>query len=215
MNIPSLIKEAHDNAIERGFYDCSECDGTCERQPKTKHEMTLTAVPCEACNITGINPNRNIGEFLMLIVSELGGALEAHRNNRFADKEAFNDILKLIKGGSKLGLVAHYPQIKNTFEDEIADVFIRLFDLCGYLKIQNVYFEEPICKEMDNIGEMLLYVCKEITNYQFTTNNRIWMAFCLSSVYNICLKLNIPIEKHIKAKMVYNRTRPRKHGKEC
>lgn len=100
---------------------------------------------------------RNTGELLMLIVSELGEALEAHRYNRFVDvKKVVNNPLNSFD----------FPQwkfnfeacIKDTFEDEIADVFIRLFDLCGYLEID--------------------------------------------------------IEKHISAKMAYNKTRPQKHGKE-
>ena len=49
---------------------------------------------------------RNTGEMLMLIVTELSEAMEAHR---LKDKEGFNE--------------------------EIADTFIRLFDLCGGLKI--------------------------------------------------------------------------------
>jgi NTP pyrophosphatase (non-canonical NTP hydrolase) len=54
---------------------------------------------------------RNIGELLMLIVSELGEALEAHRKNQ-------------------TGMMQ-----KDTFEDELADVFIRLFDMCAGLGI--------------------------------------------------------------------------------
>ncbi|MBU3758374.1 MAG: hypothetical protein FGM27_00365 [Candidatus Omnitrophica bacterium] len=54
---------------------------------------------------------RNVGEMLMLIVSELGEAVEAHRMNR-------------------RGLLT-----KDTFEDELADTAIRLFDLCGGLGI--------------------------------------------------------------------------------
>ncbi len=49
---------------------------------------------------------RNIGEALMLIVTELAEAMEAHR-----------------------------VQDKENFKEEIADAFIRLFDLCGGLKI--------------------------------------------------------------------------------
>ncbi len=49
---------------------------------------------------------RNVGEMLMLIVTELSEAMEAHRTR---DKANFNE--------------------------EIADAFIRLFDLCGGLKI--------------------------------------------------------------------------------
>ena len=54
---------------------------------------------------------RNVGEALMLIVSELGEAIEAHR-------------------GGKFGILQ-----KDTFEDELADTAIRLFDLCGGLGI--------------------------------------------------------------------------------
>jgi len=49
---------------------------------------------------------RNIGEMLMLVVTELSEAMEAHRT-----------------------------QDKANFNEEIADTFIRLFDLCGGMKI--------------------------------------------------------------------------------
>ena len=49
---------------------------------------------------------RNIGEALMLIVTELAEAMEAHR-----------------------------LQDQENFTEEIADTFIRLLDLCGGLKI--------------------------------------------------------------------------------
>jgi len=47
----------------------------------------------------------------MLVVSELGEAIEAHRTGSFGIGQ------------------------KDTFEDEIADAIIRLFDLCGGLGI--------------------------------------------------------------------------------
>ena len=49
---------------------------------------------------------RNIGEALMLIVTELAEAMEAHR-----------------------------VQDHDNFREEIADAFIRLLDLCGGLKL--------------------------------------------------------------------------------
>lgn len=49
---------------------------------------------------------RNIGEALMLIVTELSEAMEAHR-----------------------------VQDHENFKEELADTFIRLFDLCGGLNI--------------------------------------------------------------------------------
>ena len=49
---------------------------------------------------------RNIGEALMLIVTEIAEAMEAHRK-----------------------------QDHENFREELADTFIRLFDLCGGMKI--------------------------------------------------------------------------------
>ena len=79
---------------------------------------------------------REIGTLLMLIVSELSEALEADRKNRHADFEAYE--IKLNSEPNRVfvkqpSLFQEY--IKDTFEDEIADAMIRLFDLCGYLNI--------------------------------------------------------------------------------
>lgn len=205
MDIKEVMKMAHENAVDKGFYDCGECIGDGKEGIYGK---------CHKCNGTGIDPNKNIGELLMLIVSELGEALEAHRNNRFANKEAFSDIIKLIEGNSKLGLVAHYPQIKDTFEDEIADVFIRLFDLCGYLGIEPVLPTTAIMPEIKNMGESILFITRTIVD---TNYSELSLLSAISDSVQLleyfCSDLNIPIKKHIAAKMEYNKTRPHKHGK--
>lgn len=58
---------------------------------------------------TGERLNRNIGELLMLSVSELAEAMEGHRKNLADDK---------------------LPRY-NMFDVEIVDTFIRLFDIAG------------------------------------------------------------------------------------
>ncbi len=60
---------------------------------------------------------RNIGEALMLIVTELAEAMESHR-----------------------------VQDDANFKEELADTFIRLFDLCGGLKVD---IEEEIAKKTE------------------------------------------------------------------
>lgn len=67
-----------------------------------------------------------IGTLLMLIVSELGEALEADRKDMHT-KRKVSDLEEFAS------------EIKDTFEDEIADTIIRLFDLCGYLDIDIEY----------------------------------------------------------------------------
>ncbi|QBQ40314.1 nucleoside triphosphate pyrophosphohydrolase family protein [Sphingobacterium psychroaquaticum] len=108
----------------------------------------------------------NIGEALMLITSELGEALEADRKGRHVKFEEFEQALE--RAGyclEEFGVDHHYrlvsqiflDLVKDTFEDEITDAMIRLFDLAGAMEID--------------------------------------------------------IEQHIWTKLMYNRGRPRLHGK--
>ncbi|MCK4816878.1 hypothetical protein KA005_14000, partial [bacterium] len=90
MNIPKLIKEAHDIAIEREFYDCPECDdGKTIRFACYAGDHTEIIEDCDNCDGTDIDPNKNIGELLMLIVADLGKALEVHQCGRFADWKGY------------------------------------------------------------------------------------------------------------------------------
>jgi NTP pyrophosphatase (non-canonical NTP hydrolase) len=105
-----LIKKAHEMAKEKGFWETE----------------------------------RNVSELLMLIVSELAEALEALRKDHYASRAAVNDLhsdieinkyedeFNIMSGPWKAGFEAN---VKSSFEDEIADVAIRLFDLCGGLDI--------------------------------------------------------------------------------
>ena len=74
---------------------------------------------------------REIGTLLMLVVSELAEALEADRKNMHSDFDTFD---KMNRNEVQFNQ-AFYANIKDSFEDEIADTFIRLFDLVGFLGI--------------------------------------------------------------------------------
>lgn len=100
-----LIEKAHSVAKEKGFWD----------------------------------EERNVPEMLMLVVSELSEALEALRKDKWCDPLATAVLAKDLKNWHE---VLNEPwksgfekAVKSSFEDEIADVAIRLFDLCGGLKI--------------------------------------------------------------------------------
>jgi NTP pyrophosphatase (non-canonical NTP hydrolase) len=105
-----LIKRAHGTAKEKGFWDTP----------------------------------RNVSEMLMLVVSELAEAQEALRKDHYANQEVVNSLaqdLELDKTDEEFLLKTlvwkgkFEDNIKSTFQDEIADVAIRLFDLCGGLDI--------------------------------------------------------------------------------
>ncbi len=100
--INELSQQIHANAKSKGFFD----------EPK------------------------NIGEMLCLIHSEVSEALEADRKGHDATLVGFdNDMEGWPEDYSQ------YPQrfkntfeqcIKNSFEDELADVMIRVLDLAAY-----------------------------------------------------------------------------------
>lgn len=70
---------------------------------------------------------KNIGEILALIHSEVSEALECHRKGKFC---------KFSKSGIEvMNKEVFENNVKDTFEDEIADVMIRTMDLAGYLDI--------------------------------------------------------------------------------
>lgn len=68
---------------------------------------------------------RNTGETLMLIVTELAEALEAHRKGMTAMPPMD------IPEGATVSKEDFERFYKDTYEDEIADALIRIFDLCG------------------------------------------------------------------------------------
>ena len=84
---------------------------------------------------------KNIGELLMLIVSELGEALDAHRKDKMfnpGNSIELNTILKRYADGIPAdgeGRIFFLDYVKDTLEDELADAVLRIVDLCGQLNI--------------------------------------------------------------------------------
>lgn len=109
MKINETIQNVHSNAKNKGFWD----------------------------------EKRNVGELLMLITSELGEALEAHKKNKFFDNNKKEIITSTYIKSNDIDnpttpeafKILFQENVKDTFEDEIADTVIRLFDLAGGLNI--------------------------------------------------------------------------------
>lgn len=87
---------------------------------------------------------KNIGEMLALIHSEVSEALECDRKNKYstrlllaarAAKEgeepmSLYELLPIVKD---LDYKQHFEKLfKDTFEDELADIMIRVMDLAAY-----------------------------------------------------------------------------------
>ena len=89
----------------------------------------------EANKLKGFDVKKeNIGQTLCLIHSEISEALEAIRKDKKASLMAFD--YREEDRETDLDFQSDFTSlIKDTFEDEIADTFIRLMDLVGALEI--------------------------------------------------------------------------------
>lgn len=106
MNINTLIELSHATAKEKGFWDSE----------------------------------RNLPELLMLTVSELSEALEALRKEHKSSPDIVTSLYNsYVEDPHPMDIETFKNEfqnhVKNSFEDEIADTAIRLFDLCGGLGI--------------------------------------------------------------------------------
>lgn len=156
---------------------------------------------------------RNQAEAFALILSELYEAFEAHRKGKFC--RYFLPSLSTEFPNFK----SEFERaVKDTLEDELADVLIRCFDFCGGFKIENLNFSIPIhidlqFKRTNNFGEKVLIINAETSVAYYTFNSKAAITIMYHYVMYLCQELNIDIETHINLKLAYNATRAKLHGK--
>ena len=83
------------------------------------------------------NEKREMGTLLMLCVSELTEAMEADRRGKYANLESYEKESNYVSkyGFEKKPSEIFERNIKDSFEDELADTIIRILDLCGAMNI--------------------------------------------------------------------------------
>ena len=160
--------------------------------------------------------------YLMLVVTELSEAVEAHRKGRTASiPEGIEDF------PDKAFIASFERNIKDTVEDELADTAIRLLDIYGGI-IEKKEDTPDITEQVDEnymysrgliaSPEGFIEWAYELTR-QLSRNDTIWNP--LQKVFDgLCLLLciseyfDIALDRHILLKVRYNATRTRLHGKK-
>lgn len=143
-----------------------------------------------------------------MIVSEMFEAMEAERKGLRAKIESFH-INELIESTE---LFEKY--IKDTFEDELADVCIRCFDFMGLndIRLKNNVDSWPGFKTTDVFTEYIYHMMDIVTMKDNDLRPKDKCFFILAIIVNICNLKNIDINQFIKMKMEYNKNRQYKHG---
>ena len=145
---------------------------------------------------------------LMLIICEVAEAVEADREGRLAqpmpeDWQKLNDVDFKIR---------FLSCVKDSLEDELADVVIRMMD-SNYLNRftgTNDFFREVYeCKSkgafVERAFRLVNLICEGIRYEE--------LEQAASEVFFIADELGIDLMKHIQMKMRYNAMRPHLHGK--
>lgn len=167
----------------------------------------------------------NIHE-LMLVVSELGEAVNADRNGKYANRERFESLLKEYH----VPLSYAFNQcIKDTVEDELADAAIRILSMAGFNSAD--LEEEPFSEE--GLEKLVKAANNGLTisdnPEKITFPEELSMVFLgimgvlqegtsmgevLLNIYVIAYRRGIDLKWHIEQKMKYNEERPYKHNKK-
>jgi NTP pyrophosphatase (non-canonical NTP hydrolase) len=148
---------------------------------------------------------KSVEEILMLIISELGEACEAHRKGRFCKVDLDGVIYQ----------EDFEKYVKDTFEDEVADTVIRILDFCGYKDIDIVFPEGDFAvpeNELEKLFFCVVQIClMYVQDETCKTSNQFTIGRVLYYIYQFA---SFDLNEHIKLKLEYNKTRPYKHGKK-
>jgi NTP pyrophosphatase (non-canonical NTP hydrolase) len=180
-----------------------------------------------ACGHGFHDEERSDEHWMMLVISEIGEMVEADRKNRRADVGAFKALEEI-----RIGSDAEYAEyvnkcfvehIKDTLEDELADVVIRICDFLGTRHIEPLVLEEASTSDdwaniwgKDSINEQCYGLARIIIRIdKYTSADDIFclLGASLAWCFDFADFHKIDLEWHIEHKMAYNESRPNKHGK--
>lgn len=149
--------------------------------------------------------------FLCLIVSELMEAVEADRINKRTTIPPGDKYSDLIFSSDNPLFKANFElYIKNTLEDELADVVIRCLDLAGANCVE-ISIGATLQIEGATFTEKIWYLVWVLANKNFVLSTKLNLT--VRGCLQIAWEYGIDLLWHIEKKMMYNSLREKKHGK--
>lgn len=144
---------------------------------------------------------------LMLVITELSEAIEAHRKGRKSDISYYDEAVERYDERAWFEC-----NIKDTMEDEFADAAIRILDLMG--KHGHRVITAPALNydhELMLTDNLFALTSMIIDAKAFTEEDA---NVILSSIIHFSKELKIDLDFHVSAKMKYNQLREALHGKD-
>lgn len=162
---------------------------------------------------------------VMLIISELGEAINADRKGHYAQKGMFMRHSATPQPEPERHWNFCFELfIKDTVEDELADAVIRILSYAGYIKVDlsNIGLtEEAVLKSVEYISSIPrkreltfpeeLYIATD--DLLATVRGTASMGEVLLDLFVLAKRKNIDLLWFVEQKMKYNESRPYKHGK--
>ena len=146
--------------------------------------------------------------FLALIGTEIAEAIQADRNRRHANPQ-FVSLIRSIQSDNEFE-VAFDKNIKETFEDELADIIIRCCDLLG-LRNESCQREAKTAPYTLAVFTLTAYEwLKKLTDGFNPPIKKVCSV--INGVIDYCQEKDIDIGTFIEMKMRFNKTRPYMHG---
>lgn len=190
MNLEELVRESYETAKNKGWHG---------------------------------GPERSFAALTLLMQSEIAEALEDYRANKGLSEVWF--IHKMADGSTVTNTESELDGIPGKpcgIPIELADFLIRVFDFCGRYEVG--LREVPISTWSD--FETVLAMVNWNVSVAFkalydegkppSKEPLVWMNLseAVQSVVAMCRANDIDIDEALKVKMIYNKTRPARHGGE-
>lgn len=171
-----------------------------------------------ACSHGFHDVERSNAHFLMLILSEVGEMVEADRKNLRANPVGFEKCIGLTYNDRFKNYV------KDSLEDELADVVIRIYDLLGTRGLEpTVIYSKAMYDEWCDywgtatVCEQCFDLCKilcGLDNASDASLVRDILGAALQWCYSFARFYDIDLVWHVTNKMEYNAKRTKLHGKQ-